>query len=515
MVQVNKWIDGVAPDQAVSEVATVALKGRLKTVRHFSQLVTEKPKEDIEFVHQLRVATRRASAALDLFSDLYPKSEKRWLRKELKRIRSAAGRARDLDVLGYRMAELAKTKENRRLRPVVKRIVHCRQSIQSSLVKSVRSATGKKFKRRCRKLVEGVRQQHEGARTFETSARMRIRPIIEDFFRSAEGDFSDSTALHQFRISGKKLRYCMELLAAAFDSSFRDELYPTLESIQDELGLIQDHVSAISLLRGWISDNSISDNDDAACRLKSLISKEEENYAIESQAFRAKWTAERRMELRRSFADVLAGGILDCGGEETLLCPTRLLPLQGVFTASQLGRIDGNGDTLGENEIPENAKREIERKFLVRCLPRALESRPSADILQGYLAMEASGREIRLRRKSNKFFQTIKSAGDLTRSECEVELTKEQFEKLWPATDGRRVEKSRYEIVEGDLKIELDVYRGRLSGLMTAEVEFPSETVSRSFSPPEWLGEEVTYDAGYKNKNLAVHSNPMTKNYDR
>ena len=43
-----------------------------------------------------------------------------------------------------------------------------------------------------------------------------------------------------------------------------------------------------------------------------------------------------------------------------------------------------------------------------------------------------------------------------------------------------------------------------LAGLLTAEIEFPSEAAARDFSPPPWLGEEVTGDTTYANQNLAT-----------
>ena len=40
---------------------------------------------------------------------------------------------------------------------------------------------------------------------------------------------------------------------------------------------------------------------------------------------------------------------------------------------------------------------------------------------------------------------------------------------------------------------------------MTAEVEFGSERDSEAVAPPEWLGREVSGDARYANRTLAVH----------
>mgnify|MGYP001821485388 CR=1 FL=1 len=150
---------------------------------------------------------------------------------------------------------------------------------------------------------------------------------------------------------------------------------------------------------------------------------------------------------------------------------------------------------------------EIERKFLVSTPPENLENFNSNEIVQGYIFI-SDDLEIRLRRKGNLYFQTIKSSGDLERSEYEIELTKDQFETLWPFTEGKRILKTRYEIDYQNHLIELDIYSESLQGLKTAEVEFKSAEESNKFKPPSWFGEDVTRDKKYKNKNLALFGIP-------
>lgn len=154
--------------------------------------------------------------------------------------------------------------------------------------------------------------------------------------------------------------------------------------------------------------------------------------------------------------------------------------------------------------------REIERKFLIATadVPDRLDRYPHDAIQQGYLVIGATGEEVRVRRKGSHWFLTVKSGGDLQRSECEIELTPQQFQQLWPATAGRRVEKTRYRIRCGCELIELDIYEGALAGLCVAEVEFASVEASAAFAPPAWLGREVTRDARYKNRCLALHGMP-------
>lgn len=147
---------------------------------------------------------------------------------------------------------------------------------------------------------------------------------------------------------------------------------------------------------------------------------------------------------------------------------------------------------------------EIERKFLVRELPPNLDSCPSEEIEQGYLAIDGDV-ELRVRRSDgNKTVLTLKAGGGESRLEEEFEIDPSRFGALWPLTRGRRLRKVRHRIPAGDgLTFELDVYGGSLAGLRVVEIEFPTEEASAAFRPPAWVGKEVTGDSAYKNQALA------------
>ena len=152
---------------------------------------------------------------------------------------------------------------------------------------------------------------------------------------------------------------------------------------------------------------------------------------------------------------------------------------------------------------------EVERKFLVPETPD-LAGTDSDEIEQGYLAIGAEG-EVRLRRKGEQLVLTAKRGSGISRDEAEVELDRESFEGLWPLTEGRRIEKTRYEIaLDGGPTVELDVYTGVLAGLVVAEVEFGSEEDADAFDGPEWLGREVTDDPRFKNQRLAMDGAPCS-----
>ena len=146
---------------------------------------------------------------------------------------------------------------------------------------------------------------------------------------------------------------------------------------------------------------------------------------------------------------------------------------------------------------------EIERKFLIKQVPPDLKDHPHKTIDQGYLAANRDGVQVRLRRAGDRFFLTYKRGTGLAREEREVELTRAQFDQLWPGTEGHRLTKTRYDVPLGNHIAEIDVYHGKNSGLMVAEVEFDDEEQCKKFEPPDWFGKEVSGEARYSNVKLA------------
>ena len=148
---------------------------------------------------------------------------------------------------------------------------------------------------------------------------------------------------------------------------------------------------------------------------------------------------------------------------------------------------------------------EIERKFLLKSLPaELLEETP---ILQGYLAHDEL-MEVRVRQYGNDYSLTVKEGSGLVRKESEIALSAEQFQALWPSTEGRRLEKVRSLVSSGAFRIEVDRYLGELEPLLVAEVEFASVEESEHFVKPDYLGQEITDEEAYKNSSLAIHGMP-------
>lgn len=148
-------------------------------------------------------------------------------------------------------------------------------------------------------------------------------------------------------------------------------------------------------------------------------------------------------------------------------------------------------------------KQEIERKFLVIGDSWRKSAGAGLSCRQGYITAGREEATVRVRLLGQKGFLTIKGATKgISRAELEYEIPAADAEYMIQTLCGeRQIEKRRYTLKVGLDIWELDEFAGLNAGLVMAEIELESET--QSFEKPEWLGEEVSYDARYTNAALA------------
>ena len=144
---------------------------------------------------------------------------------------------------------------------------------------------------------------------------------------------------------------------------------------------------------------------------------------------------------------------------------------------------------------------EIERKF--RVLGRPWQPLAGVRMSQGYLSRDPA-RTVRIRCAGERAFLTVKGASQgAARAEFEYEIPFADGEQLLTLCEGPILEKVRYELIHAGLTWEIDEFLGDNAGLVMAELELEAE--DQLFSPPPWLGREVTGDARYYNSQLSIH----------
>jgi CHAD domain-containing protein len=293
----SKWIDGIDADGSVADAARRSLKPRLTAVAHWLPLAAYLAEHDIEHVHRLRVSTRRAIATLWLYRDWLPNKPYSWLKKRLKRVRRAAGDARDLDVIGKRLAR----RYGDGARPVVALINEKRTAAQSAILDaSEKCRRNDEYVRKLARLIDRIEKPvgdtSEPTR-FRDWAAAQLAAAAAPFFTTLPRNDSDPAALHEFRIRAKELRYTIELVASAFAPELRSEAYPVVEELQERLGQIQDHVAASSMLSDWADSVKGSELQEL---LRELAAEEFAGLDESIEGFRQWWTDERVDGLRRA-----------------------------------------------------------------------------------------------------------------------------------------------------------------------------------------------------------------------
>jgi len=239
----GKWIHDLKAMTPVADAARHALTVRLEVVRDCLPLALHEADRDSEHVHQLRVGTRRARAALDIFACCLPAKVHRRARKQLRHIRRLAGEARDWDVFLANLTEWG-LQQKSRLRPgadcLTGYAVAQRAAAQVRLEEAGQDYPFA-FDRFLAETVAAVhRPDDPHLVTLLDLARPLLTGLLEKLDQAASRNLDDYEHLHQVRILGKRLRYAMEVFADCFALAFREKLYPMVEQMQEVLGNAND-----------------------------------------------------------------------------------------------------------------------------------------------------------------------------------------------------------------------------------------------------------------------------------
>jgi len=286
----SKWpVSG--DDDRVLDAAARAVEEKLEDTLERLAEVADGPPDDSERVHKLRVATRRAEAALRTFRDVLPPRARRRARELLRAIRDATDAARDIDVLVVRMESAAPVDalavlQQERRKALVTAQGRCRRLSDDGDVARAFGALVRKVHRR----VKG-----DATKPLALWARARIAQSTRRFLRGSAVDLADLAKLHDFRLRTKRLRYEVELLASVLPTDVRIEAYPVLTELQDRLGAVSDGAVMRERLRDLSTRRPIAVSGAGL----DLLLCEADRFLEHSLAdLAAWWTTERAESLR-------------------------------------------------------------------------------------------------------------------------------------------------------------------------------------------------------------------------
>ncbi len=303
-VEFSKWGGKFKPEDSLECIATKSLNQRTSAVRYYLRLTAQRPHEDSEYVHQLRVWSRRSVAVLQLYEECLQKKHSAKLNKYLKKIRKAAGKARDYDVL----IQKYKVDNNSETGRFVKFLQEKRELSQTPIEKIFSKLDkGKELNNQLKFIKQKLQADTSSkvkveAWNFDEWAKSRIQTLMTKFFDSIPSKTNDLKELHKFRIHGKALRYAMELTEAAFPKNFKKELYPEIETLLAKLGEINDSAVMLRRLENWIES---SKEKELITIFEQLYAREEVNLKAKLDDFSERWNLQHIESLHKKLDDML------------------------------------------------------------------------------------------------------------------------------------------------------------------------------------------------------------------
>ncbi len=307
-----------------------------KTVSfHFQRMLYHEPGtregEDIEELHDMRVATRRMQAAFRVFGPYVDGRRLKSMRKGARRTRSKLGSVRDLDIFWEKTERYLKGLPPERqndLMPLKEAWEAEREQAREAMLAYLDSGSYARFKERSLALLNTPEAWELRALTDKGEAvPHRVRHVVPAavyeqaaailaYDEWVNGPDISLKRLHRLRIAGKQLRYTLEFFKPVLAPQTAD-LIKQMKRLQDHLGDLQDAVVASELLRDfvtWGAWGHAKDKLESKGRREPIVVPDVAVYLADKQAelqklidgFPKVWAAFQGPEFRQMVAVVVA-----------------------------------------------------------------------------------------------------------------------------------------------------------------------------------------------------------------
>lgn len=273
---------------------------------------------DIEELHDMRVATRRMRAAIDVFGNAF---ESKALKAHLKGLRAtgrALGRVRDMDVFMEKAQHYLDSLPQAQHQGLDPLLLHWQEERDEDRAEMLRHLNSKEYAVFKRKFLAFLVTPGAGARSIsdENPTPHQVEQIAPVFIykrlaavRAYESILPSASILqmHALRIEFKKFRYTLEY--------FREVLGPESKGIIDEVKIMQDHLGdlndadvACRILRDFLDEMEarqatipVEDRDNPEPIVAYLAAKHAERHHL-MITFREAWEGFDRPEVRAQLA---------------------------------------------------------------------------------------------------------------------------------------------------------------------------------------------------------------------
>jgi CHAD domain-containing protein len=260
------------PDQPGLEADDSMAEAARKTLLfHFRRMLYHEPGtrlgEDIEELHDMRVATRRMRAAIPVFGDYLDVDQMRPFIKGLRRTGRTLGAVRDLDVFWEKTQAYLATldpEQQSGLDPLRAVWEAEREAARERMLAYLDGSAYAKFKGRFGEFLQTpgagalpvIREAGEPlphrVRHVVPGAMYQRLAAVWAYDEWVTGPDVPLERLHQLRIAAKGLRYTLEFFQEVLAPEAKS-LIEEIKDLQDHLGDLQDAVVASNLLRDFLT----------------------------------------------------------------------------------------------------------------------------------------------------------------------------------------------------------------------------------------------------------------------
>ncbi len=253
---------GLTPTDSLAEA------GRKVLSFHFARMLQHEPGtrqgEDIEALHDMRVATRRMRAALDIFRPGFKKKIVSRLNKRLKATGRALGRVRDLDVFIEHLQQYRQTLPDEQQAAMDSIIQVWQTRREERREKMLAYLDSNKYEDCKQTLLEFVTDPTLGAKSIATDQPIpyqvgHIGPRLiytrYEMLRAYETvlDNASLEVLHELRIVTKGFRYLLEYFWEILGPE-KEPVIQEVKQLQDHLGDLNDADIASAIIRDFLAE---------------------------------------------------------------------------------------------------------------------------------------------------------------------------------------------------------------------------------------------------------------------
>lgn len=256
-----------AAQRPVSAGDLMAEAGRKVLVRQFKMMLEHeagsRTGEDIEDVHDMRVATRRMRSAFHLLKPYFKPRHVHAFKPMLSRIAATLGGVRDLDVLledVHSYGEGLSDAERAHLQPLIARLEAERTQARAALCALLDKGKYTRFTKDMAKFLTLPKTEARPKADATAPAPSTLRHILPALIYSHVGQVraydsvlatASEETLHDLRIEFKRLRYAVSLFSEVLGTQIGDYI-EELKLIQDHLGRMNDIATARARLSSAI-----------------------------------------------------------------------------------------------------------------------------------------------------------------------------------------------------------------------------------------------------------------------